>query len=65
VQQLIRLKHIKIVTARLADGSTKVFRYHRRTGEKIEGEPGTPEFLRSYSEQVWDPEIFALTHSLA
>jgi integrase len=48
MQQLIRLKHIKVVQKRLADGSTKVFRYHRRTGKKIDGEPGTPEFLRSY-----------------
>ena len=48
MQQLIRLKHIKNVRSRLADGSVKVFRYHRRTGRRIAGEPGTPEFLRSY-----------------
>lgn len=48
MQQLVRLKHIKMVRARVADGSTKVFRYHRRTGKRIEGEPGTSEFLRSY-----------------
>lgn len=50
MQQLIRLRHIKVVSARLADGSTKVFRYHRLTGKKIEVEPGTPEFLRSYEQ---------------
>ena len=48
MQQLVRLRHIKSVRSRLADGSVKVFRYHRVTGRKIEGEPGTPEFLRSY-----------------
>ena len=48
MQHLIRLKHIKSVRARLADGAIKVFRYHRLTGRKIEGEPGTSEFLRSY-----------------
>ncbi len=52
MQQLIRLKHIKVVHARLADGSTKVFRYHRRTGKRIDGEPGTPDFLRFESAPV-------------
>jgi hypothetical protein len=44
----LQLKHVKVVHRRLADGSFHIHRYHRRTGKKIEGEPGTPEFLRSY-----------------
>lgn len=45
---LTRLKGIKTVRKRLADGSVKVFRYHRGTGKRIEGEPGTTEFLENY-----------------
>jgi integrase len=42
------LKHIKTTRKRLADGSTRVHYYHRKTNKKIDGELGTPEFLASY-----------------
>lgn len=46
----IELKHINTTRKRLADGTVKLFRYHRRTGRPIQGEPGTAEFLASYQE---------------
>lgn len=44
----VRLKGINTVKKRLADGSTKVYRYHRATGKLLQGEPGSPEFIESY-----------------
>ena len=44
----LRLKHIKSVRVRLADGQRVTYNYHRRTGKRIHGTPGTPEFLDSY-----------------
>lgn len=46
---LQRFKHIKVVKKRLADGTINFHRYHRKTGKKIEGEPGTPTFAASYA----------------
>ena len=46
----IRLKGINKVRRKLADGSTNTHYYHRRTGTRLQGEPGTPEFLASYNE---------------
>jgi integrase len=45
-----RLKHIKTARKTLKDGTVRTHYYHRRTGKKIVGEPGTPEFLNSYAE---------------
>ena len=39
------LKGINTVTAKLADGTTTKYYYHRATGTRLAGEPGTPEFL--------------------
>ena len=45
----VRLKGINKTTKRLADGSVKVYYFLRATGERIEGEPGTPKFVASYN----------------
>ena len=46
----IHLKGVNTARKRLADGSIKKYYYHRRTGKRINGEPGTPEFVASYAE---------------
>lgn len=38
------------VTKRRSDGSRAVYRYHRATGRRLAGEPGTPEFEASWRE---------------
>ncbi len=35
---------------RLADGSTRIYYYHRATGRRLEGQPRSPEFVRSYAD---------------
>jgi integrase len=45
----LRLRGINTVTRKRADGSSVVYRYHRKTGVQIKGLPGTPEFLESYA----------------
>jgi integrase len=37
------------VTRRLADGSVRVYHYHRASGRRLEGEPGSREFALSYA----------------
>jgi integrase len=44
----IRLKHVKPVKKRLASGETVTYYYHRVTGRRIHGQPGTGEFLANY-----------------
>lgn len=44
------LPYVKRIKARLADGSVKFYYYHKKTGRKIEGVPGTLEFHTSYEE---------------
>ncbi len=51
----IRVKHINIVYKTLADGSVKTYHYNRKTGSRIHGEAGTPEFSKSYLES-WKSE---------
>ena len=51
----IHLKHVNPIRKRLADGTLKTYYYHRRTRKRIEGEPGTPQFLASYKlASLWD-----------
>lgn len=45
----VRLKGINTVTRRRVDGSTALYHYFRATGQRIEGEPGTPEFVANYA----------------
>jgi integrase len=44
----IDIKHINTVKKTLSDGTTKTYYYHRRTNRRIEGIPGSKEFLLSY-----------------
>ena len=46
----IHLKLVNTSAKRLADGSLKKYYYHRGTGKRIKGQPGTPEFVASYAE---------------
>lgn len=42
-----RLKGINTVRRKLAGGKVAVYHYHRATGTRLEGEPGSPTFLAS------------------
>jgi len=48
----IRLKGINSLTKKLADGTVKTYWYAWKGGPRIDAEPGTPEFIRLYSEAV-------------
>jgi integrase len=37
------------VRKRLADGTVRIYYYHRATGLPLSGKPGSPEFLRDYA----------------
>lgn len=41
---------VNTVTKRRSDGSKVIYHYHRTTGRRLEGEPGTPEFEASRRE---------------
>ena len=45
----IRARGINTVHARLASGEIKTYYYHRATGKRLVGEPGSPEFLTSFT----------------
>jgi integrase len=47
----MRAKILGINTVRkwLADGSLRIYYYHRDTGTRLEGKPGSPEFINSYA----------------
>lgn len=44
-----RLQGINPVRKRLADGTIRLYYYHRATGAPLSGKPGSPEFLRDYA----------------
>jgi len=46
----ITLRGINTTRKRLADGTVRVYRYHRGSGALLPGEPGSPEFLTAYAE---------------
>jgi hypothetical protein len=48
----VNLKGINSFTAKLADGTTKAYWYAWKGGPRLQGEPGTPEFIASYNEAV-------------
>jgi integrase len=48
----IRLKGINSKSKRLADGTVKTYWYAWKGGPRIEGQPGTPEFIASYNAAV-------------
>ncbi len=45
-----RLKGINKATPKLADGTRANYYYHRATGTRLAGEPGSPEFLASIAD---------------
>jgi len=45
----VRLEGINTVRKRLADSSVKTYHYHRATGLRLDGEPGSAEFVASYA----------------
>lgn len=46
----VNVKGINTVTKRLADGTISRYYYHRATGTRLEGEPGSTEFLQNFAE---------------
>jgi integrase len=46
----IRLRGINSYTAKLADGTTRTYWYAWKGGPRLQGEPGTPEFIASYNQ---------------
>lgn len=46
----IKLRGINTTRKRLADGSVRVYRYHRATGALLPGDLGSVEFLTAYAE---------------
>jgi len=51
----VRLKHVKRVSKHLADGPPGTYYCDRRTGLRIEGKPGSPEFLENYEKAARPP----------
>jgi integrase len=45
----VRLKGINCFKAKLADGTVKTYWYAWKGGPRLQGEPGTPEFIASYN----------------
>src|ERR1700680_459612 len=45
----VALKGINTVRKRLSGGRIARYHSHRETGIRLEGEPGSPEFIASYS----------------
>ena len=46
----VHLKGINSHTAKLADGTMRTYWYAWKGGPRLQGEPGTPEFIASYNE---------------
>jgi integrase len=46
----VYLKGVHRVEMRLATGKTRIYYYAWRGGPRIDGQPGTPDFIRSYQE---------------
>lgn len=46
----VRLRGVKPVRKRLADGSVRFYHYHRATGRRLDGEPGSVEFIKSLAD---------------
>lgn len=50
----VRLKGLNSKTKTLADGTKRTYWYAWKGGPRIEGKPGTPEFMAAYNEAVAD-----------
>jgi integrase len=44
-----RIRGVNTVRKRLADGTVRAHYYHRATGRKLPGPPGSPDFVREYA----------------
>jgi integrase len=44
-----KISGVNTVRKRLADGSHRVYYYHRDTGIRLDGKPGSPEFIAAYT----------------
>ncbi len=44
-----KIHGVNTVHKKLADGSVRTYHYHRATGTRLEGRPGSPEFIESYA----------------
>ena len=59
----IRLKGINKITKRLADRSIRTYYYAWKGGPRLEGEPGSPEFVASFeraAKQKIEPTVGTL-----
>lgn len=45
-----RIRGVNKVTGKLAGGQTATYYYHRATGTRLQGKPGTPEFIGSLAD---------------
>ncbi|RXF70259.1 tyrosine-type recombinase/integrase [Hansschlegelia zhihuaiae] len=45
-----RTPRVNTVRRKLATGEVATYHYHRDTGDRLDGEPGTPEFARSWAD---------------
>ena len=48
----VRVRGVNTVRRKLADGTVRVHHYHRATGMRLDGEPGSPEFLAGIANQA-------------
>jgi integrase len=45
-----KISGVNTIRKRIADGSVRIYYYHRDTGTRLSGKPGSPEFIASYAE---------------
>jgi integrase len=45
----VKLPGVNTATKKLADGTTKIYHYHRESSTRLEGERGSAEFVKSYT----------------
>jgi integrase len=50
-----KVSGVNTVRKVLADGSTRTYYYHRHTGTRLNGEPGSPNFIASYAQAEAKP----------
>jgi hypothetical protein len=46
----VRIRNVHRVRRLLTDGRAKYHFYHRKTRDKLPGQPGSPEFMAAYHE---------------
>lgn len=45
----VKMRGVNTIRKRLADGTEATYYYHRATGKRLQGEPGSPAFLASFN----------------